>query len=225
MLQLDFKPEAYLFDMNGTMIDDMGFHLIAWANVLNNELHANLTNEQVKLQMYGKNEELLARVFGEGHFTQAQADAIAMDKERAYQAAYKPHLQLISGLPPVLAAAQRKGIKMAIGTAAIPFNIDFVLDNLQLREYFPVIVSANDVKQSKPHPEVFLKCAELLGIAPAKCIVFEDAPKGVEAALNAGMKAVAITTLHEAHEFAQYPNILAFVKDYNDPAIQELLER
>lgn len=225
MLQLDFKPEAYLFDMNGTMIDDMGFHLIAWANVLNNELHANLTDEQVKLQMYGKNEELLARVFGEGHFTQAQADAISMDKERAYQAAYKPHLQLISGLAPVLAAAQRKGIKMAIGTAAIPFNIDFVLDNLQLRDYFPVIVSANDVKQSKPHPEVFLKCAELLGVDPAKCIVFEDAPKGVEAALNAGMKAVAITTLHEAHEFAQYPNILAFVKDYHDPAIQELLER
>ncbi|PUZ26218.1 haloacid dehalogenase [Chitinophaga parva] len=225
MLQLDFTPEAYLFDMNGTMIDDMGFHLIAWANVLNNELHANLTDEQVKQQMYGKNEELLARVFGEDHFTQAQADAIAMDKERAYQAAYKPHLQLISGLGPVLAEAQRKGIKMAIGTAAIPFNIDFVLDNLQLREYFPVIVSANDVKQSKPHPEVFLKCAELLGVAPAKCIVFEDAPKGVEAALNAGMKAVAITTLHEAHEFAQYPNILAFVKDYHDPAIRELLER
>lgn len=225
MLQLDFTPEAYLFDMNGTMIDDMGFHLIAWANVLNNELHANLTNEQVKLQMYGKNEELLARVFGEGHFTQAQADAIALDKEKAYQAAYKPHLQLISGLGPVLAAAKSKGIKMAIGTAAIPFNIDFVLDNLDLRDYFPVVVSANDVKLSKPHPEVFLKCAELLGVEPAKCIVFEDAPKGVEAALNAGMKAVAVTTLHEAHEFAQYPNIIAFIKDYNDPAIQELLQR
>ncbi|HEY0272528.1 MAG TPA: HAD family phosphatase, partial [Chitinophaga sp.] len=210
-------------DMNGTMIDDMGFHLIAWTNVLNNELKANLTPEQVKQQMYGKNEELLGRIFGEGHFTQEQMDAIAMDKEKAYQAAFRPHLALIAGLEPLLAAARARGIKMAIGTAAIPFNIDFVIDNLHLRDYFPVIVSANDVAQSKPHPEVFLKCAQLLDVNPAHCIVFEDAPKGVEAARNAGMKAIAVTTLHEPHAFAQYPNVLAFIKDYTDPVLQELL--
>ncbi len=223
MLSLDFTPEAFLFDMNGTMIDDMGFHLIAWTNVLNNELKANLTPEQVKQQMYGKNEELLGRIFGEGHFTQEQMDAIAMDKEKAYQAAFRPHLALIAGLEPLLAAARARGIKMAIGTAAIPFNIDFVIDNLHLRDYFPVIVSANDVAQSKPHPEVFLKCAQLLDVNPAHCIVFEDAPKGVEAARNAGMKAIAVTTLHEPHAFAQYPNVLAFIKDYTDPVLQELL--
>ncbi|PUZ27007.1 haloacid dehalogenase superfamily, subfamily IA, variant 3 with third motif having DD or ED/beta-phosphoglucomutase family hydrolase [Chitinophaga costaii] len=225
MLSLDFTPEAFLFDMNGTMIDDMGFHLIAWANVLNNELKANLTNEQVKLQMYGKNEELLGRVFGKGHFTQAQMDAIAMDKEKAYQQAYKPHLKLIEGLAPMLDAAKAKGIKMAIGTAAIPFNIDFVVDNLKLRSYFPVIVNALDVVHSKPHPDVFLQCAQQLGVNPARCIVFEDAPKGIEAALNAGMKAIVLTTLHEPQDFAQYSNVLAAIKDYTDPAIQELLQR
>ena len=223
MIKLDFTPAAYLFDLNGTMVDDMGYHLEGWFSMLNDELKAGLTKAQVKVQMYGKNEELLNRVFGAGHFTKEQMDAYAMEKERRYQAAYKPHLRLIPGLDEVLKAASKKDIRMAIGSAAIPFNINFVLDNLHLHDYFPVIVSADDVTTSKPHPETFLKGAQLLGVNPAHCIVFEDAPKGVEAALNAGMKAVVLTTMHEKEEFAQYPNVIAFIKDYTDPAMQELL--
>lgn len=223
MIQLDFTPAAYLFDMNGTMIDDMQYHADGWFYLLNNELNAGLTYDQVKVEMYGKNSEVLDRIFGKGHFTVAKADELSMEKERRYQEAYLPHLALIAGLTEVLRTAKEKGIKLAIGSAAIPFNIDFVLDNLHLRDYFPVVVSADDVATSKPHPETFLKGAELLGVDPAHCIVFEDAPKGVEAALNAGMKAVVLTTMHEKEEFAQYPNVIAFIKDYNDVAMQELL--
>ena len=94
------------------------------------------------------------------------------------------------------------------------FNIDFVLDNLNIRKYFPVIVSANDVILSKPHPETFTKGAELLNVEYAKCLVFEDAPKGIEAAQNAGMQSIALTTLHQPEDFVQYPNILKFITDY-----------
>jgi beta-phosphoglucomutase-like phosphatase (HAD superfamily) len=103
---------------------------------------------------------------------------------------------------------------MGIGTAAIPFNVDFALDNLNIRHYFRSIITANDVTTSKPHPEVFLKAAAELGVDPASCIVFEDAPKGVEAAANAGMKAVVITTMHTREEFSDYNNIITFVPDY-----------
>ena len=105
---------------------------------------------------------------------------------------------------------------MAIGSAAIMFNIDFALDGLDLRKYFPVIISADDVKKSKPDPETYVKCAEALNVEPKDCIVFEDAPKGVESAQNAGMRSVVLTTLHEQHEFDQYKNIVAFGKDYKD---------
>ena len=71
---------------------------------------------------------------------------------------------------------------MAIGSAAIPFNIDFILDQLDIRKYFKAIVSAEDVGISKPHPETFLKAARLINVDPSLCLVFEDAPKGVEAA-------------------------------------------
>lgn len=215
--------KAFLFDLNGTMIDDMDFHNRAWHSILTEDLGKDISMEETKLQMYGKNSELLERVFGKGHFTQERMDELSKEKERRYQSAFKPHLKLIDGLDKFLEKAHQKGIKMAIGSAAIPFNIDFVLDNLDLRHYFPVTVSADDVVYSKPDPETFVKAAELLNVKPEDCIVFEDNPKGVEAALNGGMKAIVLTTMHEEHEFEGLPNILKFIEDYNDPYIQDLI--
>jgi HAD superfamily hydrolase (TIGR01509 family) len=172
--------------------------------------------------MYGKNEELLDRIFGKGHFTGDQVLEITREKETRYQRAFRPHLQLIAGLPDFLKKASERHIKMAIGSAAIPFNIDFILDNLSIRHYFQAIVSADDVTVSKPHPETFLKAAGLLGVAAPGCLVFEDAPKGVEAALNAGMRCVALTTMHEKDEFRDYPNIVKFIDDYTDASLEEL---
>lgn len=220
---MQVTPKAFLFDLNGTMIDDMEYHARAWSSILNDDLKAGLSYADVKREMYGKNSELLHRIFGKGYFSLAQEEEFSMEKERRYQKEYAPSLALIDGLSSFLAKAKTQDIKMAIGSAAIPFNINFVLDGLQIGNYFKAIVSANDVEISKPHPETFLKAAEILGVTAADCIVFEDAPKGVEAAQNAGMPCVVLTTMHEADEFAAYSNIIAFVKDYNDPILKELL--
>jgi beta-phosphoglucomutase len=218
------RPGAFIFDLNGTMIDDMEFHTIAWTTILNNDLKAGLTRDEVRRQMYGKNEELLDRVFGKGRFTHEEVAAIALKKEKSYQSAFLPHLRLIAGLAGFLEAADQKGIRMAIGSAAIPFNIDFVLDNLAIRHYFGAIVSADDVLVSKPHPETFLKAAGLLGVSPAACVVFEDAPKGVEAASKAGMKCVVLTTMHSSEEFRDFSNVIGFVADYMDPLLEQLIQ-
>lgn len=218
----DTKPKAFLFDLNGTMIDDMKFHNHAWHDILTQDLGATISFEEVKKQMYGKNQDLLERVFGIGHFAQEQIDQISIEKERRYQAAYKSHLKLIDGLDDLFAEAKKAGILMAIGSAAIPFNINFILDNLHLSSYFDAVVSAEDVKNSKPDPETFLKGAQLLGVAAEDCIVFEDAPKGVEAAENAGMRCVVLTTMHTADEFSAYKNIIGFIADYNNPLIKTL---
>lgn len=214
--------KAFIFDLNGTMINDMEYHLDGWHSMLN-KLGANMTREEVRGHMYGKNEELLMRIFGKDRFSLPEMLDIAHQKEVLYQEAFRPHLTLIAGLPEFLREAAARHIPMAIGSAANNFNISYVLDNLQLRHFFKAVVSAEDVVTSKPNPEVFLKCAAALNVAPADCIVFEDAPKGVEAALNAGMEAVALTTMHTREEFAAYDNIRAFVADYTDPALQQLL--
>ncbi len=215
--------KAFIFDLNGTMIHDMDYHTRAWQYLFNNELGGNFSWDEVKPQMYGKNQEVLVRVFGPNRFSSAEMDRLALEKERRYQHEFRPHLALLPGLAAFLESAHQKGIPMAIGSAAIPFNIKFVLDNLNIRHYFRAIVSADDVMLSKPHPETFLKAAALLGVAPADCLVFEDVPKGAEAAHNAGMPAVVLTTTHEAAEFAALPNVLHFANDFTDDFFQSLV--
>lgn len=215
--------KAFIFDLNGTMIHDMDYHTRAWQHLFNHDLGGHFTWEEVKPQMYGKNEEVLVRMFGAGRFTDAEMQRLSLEKERRYQREYLPHLRLLPGLTAFLEAAQHAGIPLAIGSAAIPFNINFVLDNLHIRHYFGAIVSADDVALSKPHPETFLKAAELLRVAPTDCLVFEDVPKGAEAALNAGMKAVVLTTTHQEAEFQHLPNVLRFASDFTDDYIKALV--
>lgn len=215
--------KAFIFDLNGTMINDMPYHTKAWQNLLNNDLGSNFTWDEVKPQMYGKNQEVLVRMFGPNRFTTDEMDRLSLDKEKRYQKEFLPHLQLLPGLNDFLELAYRQNIPMAIGSAAIPFNIDFVLDNLNIRHCFKAIVSADDVLLSKPHPETFLKAAQLLGIDPPGCIVFEDVPKGAEAAANAGMEAVVITTTHQPEEFRLLQNVIHFAPDFSDEFIKDLI--
>jgi beta-phosphoglucomutase len=218
----EFKPKAFLFDLNGTMIDDMAFHLDVWHSILNDDYNAGLSREEVRAQMYGKNQELLERVFGKDRFTIQEAERISRLKEDRYQQLYRPHLALLPGLGSFLKVAAHHNLRMAIGSAAIPYNIDFVLDTLGIRHYFSAVVSAEDVRESKPNPETYLAAASRIGVEPKDCLVFEDAPKGVEAAERAGMKAVVLTTLHSDVEFSWLSNILMFISDYRDPRLTGL---
>ena len=222
MHDFNFKPKALLFDLNGTMINDMEYHTLAWYSIMTEDLGAALNYESVKKEMYGKNDEVLERVFGKDKFSPAEIERLSVDKEKRYQKGYLPHLALIAGLDNFLERAKTAQIPMAIGSAAIPFNIDFVVDGLNIRHYLDAIVSADDVQMSKPDPETFLKAAAALGVAPADCLVFEDAPKGVESALNAGMQCLVLTTTHSLEEFDGYPNILGYITDYNDTKLNLL---
>jgi len=222
MENFNFKPKAFLFDLNGTMINDMEYHTLAWHSIMNDDLGADLNYETVKKEMYGKNHEVLERVFGKNKFSDAEVFKLSTDKEKRYQENYFPHLALIDGLATFLENARQAQIKMAIGSAAIPFNIDFVVDGLEIRHYFGAIVSADDVSISKPDPETFLKAAAKLDVSAKDCLVFEDAPKGVESALNAGMKCIVLTTTHSVEEFDGYSNVLCYIDDYNDTKLKML---
>jgi len=213
---------AFLFDLNGTMIDDMQYHVKAWHGIFN-QLGAGITMDRMKEECYGKNDEVIERVLPQ-RFSEKEKYEMSIAKETAYQNEFRPHLKLIDGLPEFLEAAHCKKIPMAIGSAAIMFNVDFVLKGLHISHYFSAIVSADHVQRSKPNPETFLKCAEALHARPENCIVFEDAPKGVEAAANAGMKCVVLTLLHKKEEFSHYNNVIAFANNYREPGVMKLIE-
>jgi beta-phosphoglucomutase len=214
-------PKAFLFDLNGTMVNDMPFHISAWQKIFH-KYGAMFSPERTKLECYGKNQEIFDRIFP-GRFSDAEKDQMGMNKEIEYQKAFTPHLKLIYGLDTFLKDANDAGIKMGIGSAAIMFNIDFVLDGLNIRNYFDAIVSADNVQKSKPDPETFLNGAAILNIHPQDCIVFEDSPKGVQAASRAGMRSVVLTTMHTKEEFKDN-NIICFIENYHARLFNELVK-
>lgn len=214
--------KAFLFDLNGTMIDDMPYHIKAWHHILSN-LGVRISMDQMKEECYGKNEELLERIIP-GRFSEAEKTELGLAKEKNYQDVFRKELRLLQGLHDFLHNSHNAGIKIAIGTAAIRGNVDYVLDGTHIRHYIDAIVSADDVHTSKPHPETYLKCADAVDAVPVDCLVFEDTPKGAECAFNAGMDCVIVTTLHQPEEFSTNKNVIGFISNFDDPFIKNLIK-
>ncbi|MBT9394828.1 HAD family phosphatase [Hymenobacter sp. NST-14] len=148
--------------------------------------------------------------------------ALAVQKDQRYQDAFRPHLQLLPGLANFLPRGHQRGVPMGIGSAAIPFNIDFVLNNLNLRPYFPVVISADDVTRSKPHPETFLKAAAQLGIPASDCLIRGRA-QGRGSRPQRGYVGRGAHHPHIALEFADLPNVLHCAPDFTAPFMTTLL--
>ena len=204
--------KGIIFDMDGTMIDNMMVHHRAWQKVLA-ELGLELTIEEVKDQIHGINEEILERIFGD-RFTRKERRQISGKKEAAYRKIFLPELRLLPGLENFLNHIQSANIPMAIGTAAPRENAEFVLENLQLWPYFAGVFDAQSVSRGKPDPEIFEKAAASMGLAPDECLIFEDSLTGAEAAKRAHSKAVIVTTTHAQEEFAGYDHIIRFIDDF-----------
>ena len=206
--------QAFIFDMDGTMVDNMMVHHRAWQIKLA-ELGLEMELEEVRQKIHGKNEEILAGLFGD-RFTPEEFKRISWEKENAYRRQFISDLKLIDGLPDFLQKVHSKGIPMGVGTAAPAENVNFVLDNIYgLRSYFQTVVHAGMVTKGKPDPQVFQMVAQSMGVPIEECLIFEDSPTGVETAHRAGCKVVVVTTTHSQEEFERFPNVLRFIDNYH----------
>jgi beta-phosphoglucomutase len=204
--------KALIFDMDGTIVDNMRFHNQGWA-LWFGARGVPFDEDGFFARTAGRsNREILREHFPDE--TDAALDAFGEEKEAFYRKAYRPHVAPLAGLLPLMTAADGRSVPMAVGTAAPPGNIEVVLDTLALRPRFRTIVSPSQGFRGKPHPDMFLAAAERMGVQPADCLVFEDAPLGVEAAANAGMQAVALLTMLKADDFARFGNVIAAVPDF-----------
>ncbi len=215
--------QGIIFDLDGTMVDNMMAHHHAWQLKLK-ALGLDLTMEEVRQQIHGVNEEILLRLFGD-QFTSEQRSRFAFEKEEEYRNIFKSSLELIKGLPEYLALLKKLDVALGIGSAAPKENVDFVLDNLDLRNYFKATLHAGDVAKGKPNPEIYEKVALKMRLPVTECIIFEDSPTGAEAAERAGSPIVIITTTHSRQEFARFNNVLTFVDDYTSPELMAITEK
>ncbi|TXC66550.1 HAD family phosphatase [Piscinibacter aquaticus] len=204
--------QGFLFDLDGTLIDSMPCHHDAWV-----ARHArrglSVDADAFFAATAGRsNDEILADLFPAA--TPAERIAMADEKERLYREAAATRLALVAGAAEFVEASRAAGVKLAVCTASTPENMALAFSRFPIREWVQTVVSPADGLRGKPHPDLFLEAARRLGLAPERCIVFEDAPLGIEAARRAGMNAVALTTTLPAASFAGYPNLIASASDF-----------
>ena len=140
-----------------------------------------------------------------------QFEEYAAQREFLYRTLYWNKRRELPGLTPFLKAARAAGFKIGLGTGSGDATIRYILDHLQLRPLFDVVVGQDDVPRGKPHPDTYLATAARLGVPPSTCIVFEDAVLGEQAAYRAGMRCVAVATTLKAEDF-QAP--LTVIQDF-----------
>ncbi len=213
--------KGFIFDMDGTMVDNMMTHHRAWQIKLR-ELGLEMLLHDVHRTIHGKNEEIIERLFGD-RFTPEQRRQIAGEKEERYREVFLPELKLIDGLQDFLNDCVSKNIPLSIGTAAPPGNVNFVMNNLNLHQFFKKVVNSDDVSLGKPNPEVFEKAAEGMNIPLSNCLIFEDSPIGATTAFNAGCPVIVVLTTHKRAEFEHLPNVVKYINDYTEIAIEEVL--
>lgn len=218
-------PRALLFDLDGTLIDSMPHHHRAWL-----AWHARRGTPIEPGRHFAAtagrtNDEILAELYPA--LPAAERRRMADEKEALYREIAAPLLALIAGAERFVVAARAAGLRLAVCTASTPENLAFAFARFPIDRWVETVVSPADRAslplpgrrpgeglRGKPEPDIFLEAAGRLGVPPADCLVFEDAPLGIEAARRAGMRAVALTTTLPADAFAGHPNLIASVPDF-----------
>lgn len=181
-----------IFDMDGVLVDSYDAHFQSWQRVAEEE-RQTFTKQQFAATFGQTSREIIASLW-DGSLTEERIRDLDNRKEAAYRQIIEANFPAMHGAGELLRRLKDAGFSLAVGSSGPPENIDVVLDQLQARSLFSAVVSGADVTRGKPDPQVFLIAAERLGLAPAECVVVEDAPLGITAAHAAGAPAIGFAS-------------------------------
>jgi beta-phosphoglucomutase len=202
---------AVIFDLDGVLIDSGAAHHESW-RLLAAELGQEVTADQFVASFGRQNRDIIPMLFGGGD-DDARIRRLSERKEVLYRELVRGRIPAVPGAVALVRDCRRSGLKLAVGSSAPVENIDLALGEMGIAECFDAVVHDGDVTRGKPDPGVFLIAAEWLGVPPEACVVIEDAPSGVQAALAAGMKAVGLTTYHTADQLAAAHLVIEHLAD------------
>jgi beta-phosphoglucomutase len=180
-----------IWDMDGTLVDTAELHFAAWV-ALAGDLGKPFTRDDFTATFGRRNPEIIRKVF-DPNASDADVAQLGDRKEDLYKAQARKGVDLLPGVRRLLEDLHAAGFKQAIGSSAPRGNLDLIFELTHIAPYLDAIVSMEDTQRGKPDPQVFLVAAAKMGVAPARCLVIEDAMAGVEAAKAGGMKAIGVT--------------------------------
>jgi HAD superfamily hydrolase (TIGR01509 family) len=201
---LRFSPRAVIFDIDGTLVDNMHLHAEAFGVFAARHGLPPLTQADRARLDGRRNSEIFPILFNRD-VGRDEWLAYEHEKEGLYRELSRGRLTPMKGLHDLIERLRNERIAIALATSAPKANVVHTLAELELAAEFPVIVRGDEVARGKPAPDVFIEAARRLGVEAAGCLVFEDAPMGIEAAHAAGMRVVALTTSFQASHFQQLP--------------------
>ncbi len=213
---------AVIFDMDGVLVDNSEIHNRTWQMICR-KYGKDISTNEIRSIFGGTNKIFVSRLLGKND--EKDINAIAIEKEALYRKLYEETIQLPEGLLNLLIELKTYKIPMAVATSAPTENMDFVLDKLNIRNYFDVLVDETYVKRGKPDPEIYLITAKKLGLKPQQCVVIEDSVFGIQSALAAGMKVVGITSTFSVDKINQADIIIKSFREINVEKIKSALKR
>lgn len=213
--------QAVIFDVDGVLVDSYQPHFLSWQQMLA-ELGEEFTEETFRSTFGRTNPDIFAQLFGE-KYSAAEVKTHADRKEAIYREIIKHDFPAIDGAVELIDALAGAGFALAVGSSGPPENVAQTLASLGRAEVLTARVTGADVTRGKPDPQVFLLAAAKLGIAPADCVVVEDAPAGVAAAKNAKMACLALTGTASREELAQADRVVDSLREVEAASVGSLL--
>jgi len=207
------KPKAIIFDMDGTLVDNIPFHIEAWLSFLK-KYDIVLDPEEFQAQNHGNIDEMIRKFFGQDR-SEAELKEFGQEKEKIYRDLYKNHIQEIEGLTELLKRMKKLQIKASLATMGDTPNIDFVLNKLNIRHFFHSLTGGHEIQLGKPDSEIFNLSLQKLNLEATDCMVIEDSTGGVLSALGAGIRVVGITTSHTEEELMSF-GCLFTISDFKE---------
>ena len=219
-MPLAARPRAVIFDLDGTIVDNMSLHAEAFAVFAERHGLPALTAEDRAKLDGRRNSEIFPVLFGH-EMPREEWQAHEREKEGLYRELSRGRLTLVAGMPALLERLKAREIVVALATSAPELNVAHTLAEVGLAAAFPTIVRGDQVQRGKPAPDVFLEASRQLDVPPGQCVVIEDAPMGIVAARAAGMRVVAIASSFSEAQF----NALADPPDLVCTDFETLLAR
>ncbi|MEO8581746.1 MAG: HAD family phosphatase [Patescibacteria group bacterium] len=211
--------KAVVFDMNGVIVDDERIHQESWRQLCQ-KYGFHLTEDDFKHKVFGRTEADTFTYLFHKQLSRIELQQYSSERVKIAISIFKPKLALTEGLLQFLQELQAKNIPLAIATSARKPYTDFILDGLNVREFFKQIVTAEEISKGKPDPEIYLLAAKRISIDPKDCVAFEDSLSGIKSAQAAGMKVVGITTTHTVKELDIANKI---IKSFKNITVEELV--
>lgn len=209
---------AFLFDNDGVLIDSSALHWRAWQLLMEEEPNLKMDEKQF-IHSFGKrNDLILKEILPET--SPKQRLEWANRKEELFRQCAKGNIALLDGIEPFLKKVSEAKIPHIIASSTPIANLELFITETVLGKYFNHYMSAEEVDHGKPAPDIFIAAAHRLGFEPRECVVFEDAPSGIEAGKAAGSFVVALETTHKKEQLTHYDMIFPSAVDLN---LQEIL--